>query len=84
MCLKTNCRSIDIIEIRDNVKIVLHYDDTYKPILIQYWDETKRPTVEVLFEPKPEWEEPKIFIPINRTIIYDTGLNKINPPKYYI
>ena len=56
MCLKPNCRSIDIVEIRDNVKIVLHYDDCFKPILIQYWDETKRPSMEVLFEPKPQWE----------------------------
>jgi hypothetical protein len=85
MCLKPNCRSIDIVEIRDNVKVVLHYDDTYKPILIQYWDETKTPHTQVLFEPTPRWEEPKIFIPsVNRTLIFDTGLNKINPPKYYI
>jgi hypothetical protein len=71
MCLKTNCFYIECIEIRDNVKVVLHYDRQDKPILIQYWDETKRPNLQLLFEPTPEIPAPKVFEPINRTLIFE-------------
>ena len=38
MCLKTNCKYIEIWEIKDDVKVALHYDTTNKPIFIQFWD----------------------------------------------
>ena len=41
MCLNKNCCSIDIIEIHDNIKVVIHYDTNKIPFFIQYWDETK-------------------------------------------
>lgn len=54
MCLKNNCKYIEIIEIHDNIKIVIHYDDDRKPILIQYWDERKSPYQQFLFEEKKD------------------------------
>lgn len=38
MCLKTNCKYIEIWEIKDDVKVALHYGTTNKPIFIQFWD----------------------------------------------
>ena len=85
MCLKPNCFFIDIVEIRDNVKVVLHYDKKGSPILIQYWDESKTPNTQVLLEPLPEWNDPLLFIPkINQTFVFDSGLNKINLAKDYL
>ena len=38
MCLKKDCIYIEIWEIKDGVKVALHYDTTNKPIFIQFWD----------------------------------------------
>lgn len=38
MCLLTNCKYIEIWEIKDDVKVALHYDNTNTPIFIQFWD----------------------------------------------
>lgn len=37
MCSKSNCYYIEIIEIRNEEKVVIHYDPKGKPVLIQYW-----------------------------------------------
>ena len=41
MCQKQNCYHIEIIEIHNNIKIVVHYDKELNPIFIQYWDESR-------------------------------------------
>jgi len=71
MCLKTNCKSIDIVEIRENIRVVFHYDEKGVPIFIQYWDETHTPNTQVLFEPLPVFEAPKLFEPISRTLVFE-------------
>lgn len=38
MCLNPNCKYIEICEIKDDVKVALHYDTTNTPIFIQFWD----------------------------------------------
>jgi hypothetical protein len=48
MCQNNNCRFIEIIEIHDNIKVVIHYDKNHKPILIEYWDEKQ----ELVFKQK--------------------------------
>lgn len=40
MCLNPNCKYIEILEIKENVKIALHYGNTNTPIFIQFWDYT--------------------------------------------
>jgi hypothetical protein len=50
MCQKKECCSIEIIEIHDKVKVVIHYDKNEKPILIQYWDDRKSPYTQILFD----------------------------------
>lgn len=52
MCQNKECKFIEIIEIRDNIKVVIHYDENDKPILIEYWDERKSPYKQSLFEEK--------------------------------
>lgn len=39
MCQKEECKLIEIIEIKDGVKVVLHYNKYKEPIFIQYWDD---------------------------------------------
>lgn len=39
MCEKEFCRSIEIIEIKKNIKIVIHYKEGEIPFFIQYWDD---------------------------------------------
>lgn len=46
MCLKKGCVYIEIIEIRDGVKVILHYDNKGIPIFIQYLDDNTRTTKE--------------------------------------
>jgi hypothetical protein len=42
MCLDEKCGRIDIIEIYDDIKVVLHYErGGDKPFFIQYWDTSK-------------------------------------------
>ena len=42
MCEHPECKVINIIEINDNgVKVVIHYNSDFEPILIQYWDDSK-------------------------------------------
>ena len=42
MCLDKKCGRIDIIEIYDNIKVVLHYSkDSNEPFFIQYWDKSQ-------------------------------------------
>lgn len=40
MCLDERCFFIEIIEIHDDVKVVLHFarDNPSEPIFVQYWD----------------------------------------------
>lgn len=38
MCLKTDCKYIEIVEIKDDVKVVLHYAHDGTPVFIQYWN----------------------------------------------
>jgi hypothetical protein len=52
MCQKKECRFVEIIEIHDKIKVVIHYDENDKPILIQYWDERSSKHQQTLFEPK--------------------------------
>jgi hypothetical protein len=42
MCLKKRCCNIEIIEIHNGIKVVLHYDKDGKPILIQYWNDNRK------------------------------------------
>jgi hypothetical protein len=39
--MKKNCCNIEIIEIHDGVKVVLHYNKDGRPIFIQYWNENR-------------------------------------------
>jgi hypothetical protein len=39
--MKKNCCNIEIIEIHDGVKVVLHYNKDGMPILIQYWNDNR-------------------------------------------
>ena len=41
MCMKKGCCNIEIIEIHNGVKVVLHYNKDGKPILIEYWNENR-------------------------------------------
>lgn len=41
MCELTECKFITIIEIKDGVKVVIHYNSDLTPVLIQYWDDSK-------------------------------------------
>ena len=42
MCMDEKCGRIDIIEIYDDIKVVLHYEkDGDKPFFIQYWDNSQ-------------------------------------------
>jgi hypothetical protein len=42
MCLDEKCGRIDIIEIYDDIKVILHYErGGDKPFYIQYWDTSK-------------------------------------------
>lgn len=41
MCMKKGCCNIEIIEIHDGVKVVLHYNKDGRPLLIQYWNENR-------------------------------------------
>jgi hypothetical protein len=52
MCLDKKCGRIDIIEIYDNIKVVLHYSkDSNEPFFIQYWDKSQPfPAKEVSLE----------------------------------
>ena len=50
MCSLDNCKSIEIIEIYDGVKVVIHYDENHIPILFQYWDSNNHLTFEPVFK----------------------------------
>ena len=50
MCSKDNCKSIEIIEIYDGVKVIIHYDENRVPILFQYWDSNNHLTFEPVFK----------------------------------
>jgi hypothetical protein len=39
MCLNPNCKYIEIYEIKEDVKVCLHYSATNTPIFIQIWDD---------------------------------------------
>ena len=52
MCEHENCETIDIIEIHDGVKVVIHYNSDLEPVKIQYWDDSK--CFERNFYPKPD------------------------------
>ncbi len=43
MCLDEKCGRIDIIEIYDDIKVVIHYERSgnKQPFFIQYWDTSK-------------------------------------------
>jgi hypothetical protein len=41
MCLKKGCCNIEIIEIHNKVKVVLHYNKDGRPILIEYWNDNR-------------------------------------------
>lgn len=41
MCLKPDCCLIEIIEIKDDIKVVIHYNCLNEPIFIQYWNDLK-------------------------------------------
>jgi len=42
MCMDEKCGRIDIIEIYDDIKVVLHYEKGGdKPFFIQYWDNSQ-------------------------------------------
>jgi hypothetical protein len=43
MCLDEKCGRIDIIEIYDDIKVVIHYErnGNKQPFFIQYWDTSK-------------------------------------------
>ena len=41
MCLRKKCIYIELIEIRDGVKIALHYDKANEVIFIQYMEDDK-------------------------------------------
>jgi hypothetical protein len=49
MCSRDNCKFIEIIEIYDGVKVIIHYDDNHIPILFQYWDSINHLTFEPAF-----------------------------------
>lgn len=38
MCLLNTCKGIEIWEIRDGEKVVLHRGETGLPVLVQYWN----------------------------------------------
>ena len=40
MCNNPFCKFIDIIEIAENVKCCIHYNDEKEPIYIQYWNDS--------------------------------------------
>jgi hypothetical protein len=42
MCLKEDCKYIEIVEVDEFVKILIHYDKSLKPILIQYTNAEKK------------------------------------------
>ena len=39
MCLNPNCKYIEICEIKEDVKVCLHYSATNTPIFIQFFDD---------------------------------------------
>jgi hypothetical protein len=39
--MKKGCFNIEIIEIHDGEKVVLHYNKNGKPIFIQYWNDKR-------------------------------------------
>jgi hypothetical protein len=44
MCLDEKCGEIDIVEIYDGIKVILHYErnsSPRKPFLIEYFDDSK-------------------------------------------
>ena len=41
MCRKKKCCNIEIIEIHNGIKVVLHYDKDGIPFFIQYWNDNK-------------------------------------------
>ena len=49
MCSRDNCKFIEIIEIYDGVKVIIHYDENRVPILFQYWDSNNHLTFEPAF-----------------------------------
>ena len=50
MCSLDNCKYMEIIEIYDGVKVVIHYDENRVPILFQYWDSKNHLTFEPIFK----------------------------------
>ena len=42
MCEKKGCCNIEIIEIHNGIKVVLHYNKDGRPILIQYWNDNRK------------------------------------------
>jgi len=41
MCNNPLCKFINIIQIKNGVKVSIHYDDEDEAILVQYWDDNK-------------------------------------------
>jgi hypothetical protein len=46
MCQKKECKYIEIIEIEDGVKVMIHYNKQLEPIFIQYFDDNKKKVFE--------------------------------------
>ena len=42
MCLRKDCCNVEIIEIHNKVKVVLHYNQDGRPLLIEYWNENRK------------------------------------------
>ena len=42
MCEKKACCNIEIIEIHNGIKVVLHYNKDGRPIQIQYWNDNRK------------------------------------------
>jgi len=37
MCLKVECKFIELIELNDKSQLIIHYNSDNSPILIEYW-----------------------------------------------
>ncbi len=52
MCFNNECARIEIIEVQEKIKVVIHFDREGEPLIIQYWDERTIPYKQYLFT---EW-----------------------------
>lgn len=54
MCNNPLCKWIDIIEIKDNVKLFIHYTSEQEPLLICYFDDSN--LIKKSFYPKHDFQ----------------------------